>query len=169
VKMPPKRATTTSASSRAKKSRPSDEGTGDATGAEAAPPAIPRSKRWAPVSGSANVDYKYKLDTQDPVTAYQFVCLCQPPFSNGDDEDEDDDEEEEEEEGDKDGDKENEKANREKRPMCDGGKTCLCDKPADEHPDHVWKMTRAGKIKFLLQRTNFALRDPDNYGMYHGQ
>ncbi|KAK4242861.1 hypothetical protein C8A03DRAFT_28860 [Achaetomium macrosporum] len=151
---------------RAKKSRPSDEGTGNVT-ADAVPD-IPRSKRWAPVSGSANVDYKYKLDTRNPLTAYQFVCLCQPPFRNGYDEDNDEDEEDE------DSDNENESAEpddgekpkKEKRPKCDGGKTCLCDKPVEEHPDHVWKMSRAGKIKFFLQRSNFALRDPDNFNMY---
>ncbi|KAK3305734.1 uncharacterized protein B0T15DRAFT_575016 [Chaetomium strumarium] len=158
--------------SRAKKSRASDEGTGNVTADGVPSPAITRSKRWAPVSGSANVDYKYKLDTQNPVTAYQFVCLCQPPFSNGDDEDDDEDDEEEEE--DEDADKENgpaepdgdEQGEKEKRPKCDGGKTCLCDKPAELHPDHMWEMSRAGKIKFFLQRTNFALRDPDNFNMY---
>ncbi|KAK4098436.1 hypothetical protein N658DRAFT_488487 [Parathielavia hyrcaniae] len=58
--------------------------------------------------------------------------MCQPPFPNGDD---DDDEEDEEDEEDEDAETADKSA---KRPKCDGGESCLCNKPAEEHPDHVW-------------------------------
>jgi hypothetical protein len=110
---------------------------------------------------------------QNPVTAYAFVCLCQPPFRTSDDGDEDeDDDEEEEDEEEKDEDEEDEE-NKEpensgklKRGKCDGGKTCLCDKPAAEHPDHIWKLSAAGKDKFFTQRIHVDLRSPDTFGMY---
>jgi hypothetical protein len=147
--MPPKRAAASSASRKApaKKSRPSTEGTVD-EGAEEAPrtPTPPRDPRWAPVSGSANADMNYKLTTQNPVEAYSFCLLCEPPFD-------DDEKEEEDEEGDGNG-------------SCDGGKKCLCSKPVTEHPDHPWKVSVAGKTKFFLQRVHSELRTPDSFGMY---
>ena len=44
------------------------------------PRITPRSKRWAPVSGSANAEMDYKWATRDPKAAYAFVCMCRPPF-----------------------------------------------------------------------------------------
>lgn len=149
--MPPKRAADQAAST-AKKSRKSTDAA-DASDSEAANKqqraAVRRNKRWAAVSGSANADTEYQLAIQNPVKAYSFVCLCQPPFSTGDS---DDEEEDEDEAADK--------------PRCDGGKTCLCDKPAADHPDHKWKLSVAGKAKFFSQRTQCDLRDPDNFHMY---
>ncbi|KAK4119562.1 hypothetical protein N657DRAFT_581472 [Parathielavia appendiculata] len=160
--MPPKRAAATGAS-RAKKSRPSTEAGGtdgsDTAVVEAGgpPTSIPRNKRWAAVSGSANADAEYKMKTSNPLIAYKFVCMCQPPFPNGeDDEDEEDEENEDAETSDKSA----------KRPKCDGGETCLCDKPAAEHPDHVWKFSAAGKIKFFTLQTQCMLRYPDMFNMY---
>ena len=146
--MPPKRAAD-QAASKSKKSRPS------ADAADTSDPetlrlkqlaAVRRNKRWAPVSGSANADAKVQLAIQNPVKAYSFVCMCQPPFSTGDfdEEDEEDDD----------------------KPRCDGGKTCLCDKPAADHPDHKWKLSVAGRAKFYAQRIHCDLRDPDNFHMY---
>ncbi|KAL2022227.1 hypothetical protein VTK56DRAFT_5837 [Thermocarpiscus australiensis] len=72
----------------------------------------------------------------------------------------DEDEENEEEGHDK-----PEKRDKKKVP-CDGGKTCLCNKPAAEHPDHVWKLSAAGKYRFFMQRIHSELRCPDNFNMY---
>jgi len=123
--------------------------------------AVRKSKRWSAVSGSANLEVAYRIDTKDKNKAYKFVCMCQVPFSTGegDSDDEDDWDDEDEEEQDQDSDKP-------KRARCDGGKTCLCDKAAADHPDHPWKLTYAGKAKFFAQRTHAGLRDPDRFSMY---
>jgi hypothetical protein len=49
---------------------------------------------------------------------------------------------------------------------CDDGKTCLCGKPAAEHPDHPWVFTFAGQQKFLTSILQLNLRNPDCFGMY---
>jgi hypothetical protein len=182
--MPPKRAAVTGAGQgrAAKKPRPSTDadetdssslnGTVDdifsragidpATVAALPTPPIPRSKRWAAVSGSGNVDLEYRKAMWNPLVAYRFVCMCQPPFPNGEDDDEEDE--------DDDDDEENEDAEAsdkpKKQPSCDGGETCLCDKPAAEHPDHIWKFTAAGKRKFFTQQIHCQLRCPDYFRMY---
>ena len=120
---------------------------------------IPRNKRWAKVSGSANVEDEFQLELQNPVKAFAFVTMCRPPFPNGGDSDDDgsnDDGSDDDDDDDDDG----------KEKKCDGGKTCLCEKPAADHPDHVWKLSSAGKRKFFVQYTHFALRCPDNFDMY---
>ncbi|KAK4033347.1 hypothetical protein C8A01DRAFT_50035 [Parachaetomium inaequale] len=141
--MPPKRAApASSAASRAKRSRPSTEGTNDAGNTENENMPFPRNKRWsAAISGSANADMEYRIATRDPAEAYSFVCLCQTPFPNGE-------------------------KKRDKRPKCDGGVTCLCNKPAAEHPNHLWILSFAGKRKFHAQDVHCELRCPDNFGMY---
>lgn len=159
--MAPKRGAATSAS-QAKKSRSSSEGTDGSAAAQPAQPAIPRNKRWAAVSASANADMDYRMATQNPLTAYNFVCFCQAPFPNGDDSD--DEEEKEEEDGDEEGD--DAKIASSKRPRCDGGETCLCEKPASEHPNHIWKLSVAGRRLYFTQHIHFELRDPDSFGMY---
>jgi len=146
--MPPKRAAPSSAAAN-KKSRPSNEGL-DPDAEHVAIPKPPRDPRWAAVSGSANADQNYKITMSNPVKAYSFSLLCK---GLSPDDDDDDDEEEEEEDP-------------EPKPRCDGGKTCLCDKPIADHPDHPWKFSTAGKTKFLVQHTMCDLRDPDNFGMY---
>lgn len=156
--MAPKRGAAASAS-RAKKARSSSEGTEDAATAQPAQPSIPRNKRWAVISASANADMDYKMATQNPLTAYNFVCFCQAPFPNGDDSDDEEEEDDEDEENDA-------EPTSNKRPRCDGGETCLCDKPASEHPDHIWKLSVAGKRLYFTQHIHFELRNPDSFGMY---
>ncbi|KAK0615358.1 hypothetical protein B0T17DRAFT_657547 [Bombardia bombarda] len=133
-------------------------------------PSIPRNKRWADVSNSANVDHKYKLAVHNPVSAYEYVCMCQPPFSNGGDDDDSDDDDSDEEEDEEEGDDENGGNEPKKtsggRGRCDAGETCLCNKPAADHPDHPWQVTVAGKHKFYTQRIHCGTRCPDDFGMY---
>jgi hypothetical protein len=99
------------------------------------------------------------MATEDKVESYRFVCLCQPPFYNGGNEDEKDDENEDAETA-------NPPKKAEEQAKCDGGDTCLCNKPASEHPDHIWKLSYAGLRKFHTQTVHVALRDPDNFDMY---
>lgn len=172
--MPPKRAAAAAGPSRAKKSRPSTDatdatdGTNRANGANETGSAgeeplvqVPRNKRWSTVSGSGNADDDYKRATRNPLTAYDFVCMCQAPFTDDDDDDSEDDDE-----GDDEDDEPKNAEKRSKRVSCDGGKTCLCNKPASEHPEHPWKFSYAGKRKFLTQIDHFGLRCPDYFGMY---
>jgi hypothetical protein len=177
--MPPKRAAE-AGPSRAKKSRPSSDATDAANdngtdSANAADAPIPRNRRWAAVSGSGNADDAYKRATRNPLTAYNFVCMCQAPFEDDDDDDEDEDDEDDEDDKDNEengGDGEPASGDPEKpgqpakRVACDGGKKCLCDKPASDHPDHPWKFSFAGKRKYLTQINLFELRCPDYFGMY---
>ncbi|KAK5662239.1 hypothetical protein OQA88_8144 [Cercophora sp. LCS_1] len=142
--MPPKRPSTGATGTKKKSKSPS--GTSDAP--EGAVP--PRNPRWAPISGSGNADVSLKIITQNPVEAYRFILMCEPPFD--DDEDDEEDEEEEEDE--------------DKKSACDNGKTCLCRKPAPEHPEHPWKITDAGQQRLLTQHTYCNLRDPDTFDMY---
>ncbi|KAF3273340.1 hypothetical protein TWF970_009126 [Orbilia oligospora] len=92
------------------------------------------------------------------------IHFCQAPFSGEDDEDEDEEDEEDEDE-DEDEDEGNGNSNPSRR-RCDGGRTCICNKPVEEHPDHPWKITFAAKRKFFNQRSHCSLRDPDCFGMH---
>ncbi|KAK3939528.1 hypothetical protein QBC46DRAFT_364798 [Diplogelasinospora grovesii] len=166
--MPPKRAAAAKAGP-AKKAKSSESSESMSAGASAsasatsepeapaAPAAPPRNKRWAKVSGSANVDANYLHLVQNPLEAYKYVCLCQPPFSTGDDDSDEEDEEEEEEE--------DEAVDVRSRKPCDGGDKCLCEKLASEHPDHPWKLTFAAKHKFSCQRIHCDIRCPDSFSM----
>ena len=49
---------------------------------------------------------------------------------------------------------------------CDAGKTCLCFKPAAEHPNHPRVLTLATTQKLTALRIMSSLRDPDGFGMY---
>jgi hypothetical protein len=142
-------------------------------------PAAARGQRWSPVSGSANVDTAYRELWKTPEKAYQYVCWCRPPFpgessdSDSDDDEEEDEDENEDEDDDEDndgGDEEKENNNGDnnkpkKKPSCDGGKTCLCNKPANDHPNHIWVTTFACRRKFFAQESFVQMRDPDNFGM----
>ncbi|WDK12505.1 hypothetical protein CGRA01v4_03785 [Colletotrichum graminicola] len=113
------------------------------------------SNRWSAVSASRNADNDYKKALED-TDAYAYTCRC--PFgakSGGDfdDDDEDEFEDDEDDEG-------------HQQPKCDGGETCLCTKPAEEHPDAPFFMTNAGYRKLMTQNIHCELRDPDNFGMY---
>ncbi|KAJ5532548.1 hypothetical protein N7494_009100 [Penicillium frequentans] len=93
--------------------------------------------------------------------AYDYICLCKPFHrwgSDGDDEeDEEDDEDEDEDEDD---------AEKEKEAPCDIGKTCVCFKPAAEHPEHPWVITNAATWKLRTLNIMISMRDPDAFGMY---
>jgi hypothetical protein len=61
---------------------------------------VPRGARWAPVSGSANVDLAYRQLWNDPDKSYGYICWCQPPFPESDDDNDEDEEDDEEKEDD---------------------------------------------------------------------
>jgi hypothetical protein len=90
--MPPKRKTTGSADSGAKKSKgPAGKPEVDMETKRAL------DKRWAPVSVSRNADSEFRLRTRDPVKAFSYICLgCAPWKTENKDESEDEDEEDEE-------------------------------------------------------------------------
>jgi hypothetical protein len=142
------------------------------------------NKRWGYISGSANLDDRYKEDTLDPKTAYRFVCICDLPFdveeavvSKESDQRRDQDQAQggqgqrapesqgsTEPPGAADADKpastESAESNETPKPKCDNGKTCLCWKPADEHPDHPWKISYAGYRKYQDTLDHDDLRNP---------
>ena len=152
TEMPPKRAAPSTAASQAKKAK---------TGAD--PKAPPRSKRWSAVSGSANADAEYRqIASKNPDEFFSFMCTCPPRFAGGNDGD-DDSEDEENENEDDDDENENEGAGR--SGGC-GRPNCKCHKPASEHPDHPWIITKAGYRKLLTMQILVTLRDPDNFSMY---
>lgn len=128
--MPPKRAST-GPDSAAKRAKDDDVPTAEWKDILAV------SKRWSKVSASRNLDAHYIWTRdKDLEKAYTYVCLCTAPFGRGDDEEDEEEDEEEEEEEEED-----------PSQWCDGGKTCLCDKPASEHPEHPWQIMHAGKEK----------------------
>ncbi|KAF4780526.1 hypothetical protein HER10_EVM0012619 [Colletotrichum scovillei] len=49
---------------------------------------------------------------------------------------------------------------------CDGGKTCVCTKPAAEYPDAPYAITHAGFRKLMNQQIHCQVRDPDSFRMY---
>ena len=167
--MRPKRANHSSSESAAKRSK--TKGSVE-NGTTTAPAAAPHSKRWSKISGSRNVEASYKEITKDPAEAYSFICICRSPFGDDDDEDSDDgwdttDDDGEEEGQDTNANKRNETKDKpNKQVPCDGGKKCLCNKPAAEHPEHKWVISMAGFQKFMMQRVNADLRNPDLFDMY---
>jgi hypothetical protein len=150
--MPPKRASpSSSASSAAEQAKTSNEAATTTTNTNTVSLSdadVPKSKRWAAVSGSGNADYRYRVQMKDPEVAYSFICICRLP---GYDDDEDDEDES--------------NASSEKEP-CDGGVTCLCDKPVAEHPEHALVISKAGNCKYFTQRALLLLRCPDMFDMY---
>ncbi|OIW26346.1 hypothetical protein CONLIGDRAFT_469830 [Coniochaeta ligniaria NRRL 30616] len=159
--MPPKKrsgSTSNAAPAQSKKSKPDDLPDVEHAGI------LHESKRWVAVSGSRNLDaeYKHYLKNEDGTEKpYEYICMCRAPWNAGDSDDEEDEEDE-----DDDDDEEEDETEKTKKPACDGGKTCLCRKPAAEHPDHPWIITNAGFLKFHAQRTMMDLRDPDMWAMY---
>ncbi|KAK4235821.1 hypothetical protein C8A03DRAFT_46089 [Achaetomium macrosporum] len=104
--------------------------------------------RWAsPISASANVDADYRQLRGKPDKAYAYICWCQPPFLE---QENDNDEHQHEHEDD----------------SCDAGKTCLCTKPAHEHPDHKWISTWAARCKFFGTVDMVHYRNLGNFGMH---
>lgn len=117
-----------------------------------------RSSRWTAVSASANIDADYKLATRNPVAAYAFVCLCRPPFDGS---------------GASDrvtaagssSSSTTTTSTTAAPARCDDGETCMCNRPAAEHPGYRWRLSAAGKRKLFAQRVHFQLRCPGNFGM----
>ncbi len=95
-------------------------------------------------SGSANLNAKYiKTILDDPTKLVTLVRLCSPPFRPG----------------------AGENDYYSVHPNCDDGKTCLCGKPASQHPGCVWVMSGAGWELFLAQTEHYYLRSPDAFNM----
>ncbi|KAK2029699.1 hypothetical protein LX32DRAFT_560149 [Colletotrichum zoysiae] len=118
-----------------------------------------KGNRWSAVSASRNADYDYKKAMEDVEDAYTYTCRCPFGAKSGDLDDEDDDEDEDE-------DDEDDEGNGQPKARCDGGETCLCTKPAADHPDAPFFMTNAGYRKLMTQQIHCEIRDPDNFNMY---
>ncbi|KAH0428330.1 hypothetical protein CcaCcLH18_09102 [Colletotrichum camelliae] len=161
--MPPKRRSDASdVSGSSKKTKTTPEAS---PSSESEPPRWAAKSRFTKVSNTRNADRDYKEKMADAKKAFEFICRC--PWGTkrnlgggeeegeGDWEDEDEeDEDEDEEEGDG------------PKPKCDLGKTCLCEKPAADHPDAPYVIMRAGYYKLMNQQPNVQVRDPDFFGMY---
>jgi hypothetical protein len=156
--MPPKRTASSSSAGTSNRSKKPKTDNNDNSNA----PAIPRSNRWSAVSASGNADDVYKLSTRDPIRAYSYICICPQRY---DDDEDDEDEEDEDEGGDEDHDGSLVEENKPKT-RCDGGRSCLCNKSAADHPEHAWIITFTGFQKYLTQRIHADLRCPDNFDMY---
>ncbi|KAK3934519.1 hypothetical protein QBC46DRAFT_427091 [Diplogelasinospora grovesii] len=95
--------------------------------------------------GRLEAHYRHVLKNAD--RAYGYICWCRPPFPD---------------------------ANVEAiggnglQARCDAGRTCLCNKPAQDHPDHPWITTCAGRCKFFSQHNHVQLRDPANFRTHSG-
>jgi hypothetical protein len=120
-----------------------------------------KSTRWSRISGSGNADAAYKSSIEDPVKAYSYVCICRLPFD-----DEDDRKDESDRENEDDLENEDDREAETSKSSCDAGKTCLCNKPAAEHPNHPLILSNAGKSKWFTQHTFLDLRCPDAFNMY---
>ncbi|KAM7197526.1 hypothetical protein V8F33_005492 [Rhypophila sp. PSN 637] len=116
-------------------------------------PKVKKTARWAKVSVSANLAAEYeKLTSEGKANPGEFICLCQVPSDLGKDA--------------SDSEAESEFPEKSKPKRCDGGKTCLCKKPASENPNHKWVITSAGKVKFFQQYTHYGIRNPDNFSIW---
>jgi hypothetical protein len=176
--MPPKRKVASSQPAGAKKAKStaSNAATDDATSPEVdalvKAKHASRSKRWAAVSGSKNLDAEYFTKMiKDADKAYEFTCVCNPLGSQGDeDEDEwDDVDDEDEDEDDEDADEDVEMQHDEAKgtgQKCDRGKTCPCTKPASEIPSHPYTFTSAALAKYHMASDMAMLRNPDAFDMY---
>ncbi|KAL1958226.1 hypothetical protein VTO42DRAFT_4734 [Malbranchea cinnamomea] len=100
------------------------------------------------------------------------ACMCRSPFGHGlQDEDSEDEFEvsEDEDDGENDTKKTAMKKGVENKPesrQCDGSETCLCNRPAPEHPEHQFTITNAGVQKYGMQHIHADLRRPDLFQMY---
>lgn len=123
--MPPKAASKRAAPAAERQSKRAK--TSAATPAQPAEnaPSLSNSKRWAKVSASRNADDDFRQAVQDVSRANGYICICKPPFidGNGDDDEED---EESDEETDEDDDEDNtcRAARGDDKPKCDGGEKC---------------------------------------------
>ncbi|CEN61151.1 hypothetical protein ASPCAL07815 [Aspergillus calidoustus] len=114
--------------------------TGTAASAKTTTTTRPRNKRWSAVSVSGNID------------------------SGSSDFEDDSDEEADENEDDEDGD--DGEAKKPKKAKCAGGRTCICNKTAAEHPEHPYTVSVSGYRKFIDLIAHTNLRSPDAFDMY---
>ncbi|KAL2698660.1 hypothetical protein AAEP93_010048 [Penicillium crustosum] len=147
--MPPKRKSTDSAASGAKK--PKDSTTNPEVDMETK---RALDKRWAPVSVSRNADSEFRLQTRDPVKAYAYVCLGRAPWNTRQN-DEFEDEYEEDEES----------IEQKKKDDAEADNATTL-KPASEHPGEKWIFTNAGVEKWITLNLSTTVRNPDNFDMY---
>ncbi|CAI7604323.1 unnamed protein product [Penicillium discolor] len=148
--MPPKRKSTDSAASGAKKSK------GPATNPEVdMQTKRALDKRWAPVSVSRNADSEFRLRTRDPVKAFTYICLGRAPWNPKHNKDESEDEDEEDEES----------IEQKKKDDAEADDTTTLE-PASEHPGEKWIFTNAGMAKWIALKESTIVRDPDIFGMY---
>jgi hypothetical protein len=91
--------------------------------------------------------YRHVLKNADRA-AYGYICWRRPPFPDANFEAIG---------GNRDG--------LEYRLVATSGRTCLCNKPAQDHPDHPWITTYAGRYKFFSQHSHVQLGDPANFRM----
>lgn len=117
-----------------------------------------REKRWSKVSASKNLDAHYWTCNSDPEEAYAWRTNCKP----GDGFDEDEDEEEE----DVPPADAPDSAGPPAKVRCDGGKTCFCNKSADDLPNHPYILTSAAIFKYQTTMNMLGLREPGAFGMY---
>ncbi|KAJ5945823.1 hypothetical protein N7454_002662 [Penicillium verhagenii] len=173
--MPPKRPSDSSApAAKRQAKKPKSEAV---TNAEAIPLFGPRAcslSRYSNVSVTRNSHVMYMKSTRDPEKAYVFQCLCLAQFrevvtsisDEYDDEDDEDDGSSDEDDKDE-GNEENEDSSNKKQENAKGGeKTCLCGKPAAEHPDHPWITSFAGFQKAGDMNCQASVRVPDFFNMY---
>ncbi|KAI8258455.1 hypothetical protein K4K58_003281 [Colletotrichum sp. SAR11_239] len=160
--MPPKRRSDASdVSDSSKKTKTTPEAS---SSSESDPPRWAAKSRFTKVSNTRNSDRDYKEKMADAKKAFEFICRC--PWGtkrNLGGEEEEEDEWEDEDEDDED---EDEKESDGPKPKCDLGKTCLCEKPAADHPDAPYIIMRAGYYKLMNQQPNVQVRDPDFFGMH---
>lgn len=139
--MPAKRAATGGTSQAKKKSRPSGDKIDEAEAAKrvrASMAPMYRKKRYGDsVSTSANLEEEYHKSFLHLQDGYKFVCICKAPFPTDDDDEEEEEDEEDERNEENQAPKAAHTEKTKKRVKCDGGKTCICNKPAADYPDHL--------------------------------
>ncbi|KAM7190219.1 hypothetical protein V8F20_009841 [Naviculisporaceae sp. PSN 640] len=117
----------------------------------------PKPSRYAKAGISKNLAAEYAHEKTRKAKLGHFVCMCGTPFPV--DYYPPDPDAEPVPPG--------QRPKRPTKPPCDGGKkSCLCNHPASENPNHRWVITAAGKWKFFQQRHNTWLREPDTYAMH---
>ncbi|KAK1759092.1 hypothetical protein QBC47DRAFT_436617 [Echria macrotheca] len=105
-----------------------------------------QSLRWSSISVSRNIDAEYKsLVARDPVEAFTYITLCLVHAASSL------------------LDSSEKLEKKAKQSLCDGGKSCLCGKPASLNPDHFLTITNAGWSKFRGQSEMVYVRCPDDF------
>lgn len=120
-----------------------------AKGASAEPVKVAVESNSAPAVATKASDSKLNPDLASAGPEESWICVCCPTSDcaaeAGIDPDDEDDTIEE---------------------LCGGGLKCLCRKPADEHPEHTWILTKTGFELVLTWQQDQMKREPDAFGMY---